>query len=224
MTSLLERVTGIDSPLFSSLTEGVIRIAIFIGYVALISRMNEIQRVFRYHGAEHKTINCIEHGLPLTVENARVSSKEHKRCGTSFMIFVMVISILIFSVVNMFPLYTGTSRILKFLVRFGVRLLLLPIVAGISYEFLRLAGRSNNRFVNALSRPGMWMQALTTKEPDDTMLAAAIASVEAVFDWKAFLAGTPAEFCATGTESGEYRIEADGSYTAIETGFLAKSK
>lgn len=224
VTSLLERVTGIDSPLFSSLTEGVIRIAIFIGYVALISRMNEIQRVFRYHGAEHKTINCIEHGLPLTVENARVSSKEHKRCGTSFMIFVMVISILIFSVVNMFPLYTGTSRILKFLVRFGVRLLLLPIVAGISYEFLRLAGRSNNRFVNALSRPGMWMQALTTKEPDDTMLAAAIASVEAVFDWKAFLAGTPAESCATGTESGEYRIEADGSYTAIETGFLAKSK
>ena len=219
ITSLLERLTGIDSALFSSVTEGVLRIAMFVGYSALISQMKEIKRVFRYHGAEHKTINCIEHGLELTVDNARASSKEHKRCGTSFMIFVMVISILVFSIVNMFPLYTGTSRILKFVVRFVVRILLLPLVAGISYEFLKLAGRSNNCVVNALSRPGMWMQALTTKEPDDTMLAVAIASVEAVFDWKMFLAGTAAEECATPTTPGEYLIEEDGSYTPTVTGF-----
>ena len=220
ITSLLERVTGIESPLFSSLMEGVLRIAIFVGYIALISQLEEIKRVFRYHGAEHKTINCIEHGLPLTVENARASSKEHKRCGTSFMIFVMVVSILIFSVVNLFPLYTGSSRVLKFLVRFVVRILLLPLVAGISYEFLKLAGRTNNRVVNILSRPGMWMQALTTKEPDDTMLAVAITSVEAVFDWKAFLDGTDAEQCAMPTEKGEYLLEEDGSYTPTVTGFL----
>ena len=220
VTSLFERVTGVESAWVSSILEGVIRIGIFVGYVALISRMEEIRRVFRYHGAEHKTINCIEHGLPLTVENARISSKEHKRCGTSFMIFVMVISILVFSIVNMFPLYTGTSRILKFLVRFGVRLLLLPLVAGLSYEFLRLAGRTNNRIVGILSRPGMWMQALTTKEPDDTMLAVAIASVEAVFDWKAFLEGKAAEECTTEIGAGEYLLEEDGSYTPTVTGFL----
>ena len=220
VTSLFERATGIESAVVSSIMEGVLRICIFVGYVALISRMNEIQRVFRYHGAEHKTINCIEHGLPLTVDNARASSKEHKRCGTSFMIFVMVISILVFSIVNLFPLYTGDSRILRFLIRFAVRLLLLPVVAGISYEFLRLAGRSDNRIVNILSRPGMWMQALTTKEPDDKMLAVAITSVEAVFDWKAFLEGTPAEECATQTEVGEYLLEDDGSFTHTVTGFL----
>lgn len=224
ITSFLERVTGIDSPVFSSVMEGVLRIAIFVGYIALISQMEEIKRVFRYHGAEHKTINCIEHGLELTVDNARASSKEHKRCGTSFMIFVMVISILVFSVVNVFPLYTGTSRVLKFVVRFVVRILLLPLVAGISYELLRLAGRTDNRFINALSRPGMWMQALTTKEPDDTMLAVAITSVDAVFDWKMFLAGTKAEECATPTLPGEYLLEEDGSYTPTVTGFLNDSK
>ncbi len=220
ITSLLERVTGIRSAWFSSVMEGVLRILIFVGYIVLISRLEEIQRVFRYHGAEHKTINCIEHGLELTVANARISSKEHKRCGTSFMIFVMVISILVFSIVNLFPVYTGTSQILRFLTRFVTRILLLPLVAGISYEFLRLAGRTENRVVNALSRPGMWMQALTTKEPDDTMLAVAITSVEAVFDWKAFLAGTAAEECATPVKPGEYLLEEDGSYTPTVTGFL----
>jgi len=140
------------------------------------------------------------------------------------MIFVMVISILVFSIVNVFPLYTGTSRVLKFVVRFVVRILLLPLVAGISYELLRLAGRTDNKFVNALSRPGMWMQALTTKEPEDTMLAVAITSVEAVFDWKAFLAGTAAEECATATGAGEYLLEEDGSYTPTVTGFLNDSK
>ena len=224
ITSLFERVTGIESAWVSSIIEGLIRIGIFIGYVALIARMEEIKRVFRYHGAEHKTINCIEHGLPLTVENARVSSKEHKRCGTSFMIFVMVISILVFSIVNLFPLYTGYSRVLKFLVRFGVRLFLLPVVAGLSYEFLRLAGRTNNRVIAVLSKPGLWMQALTTKEPDDEMLAVAIASVEAVFDWKAFLAGTAADQCAVPLEVGEYLIADDGSYVPTVTGFLNAPK
>ncbi len=179
------------SAFLSSLIEGIVRIGIFVGYVAAISLMPDIKRVFRYHGAEHKTINCIEHGLPLTVENARNSSKEHKRCGTSFMILVMVISILVLSVANVVinPLCAGMNRILKVLVRFGIRLLLLPVVAGFSYEFLKLAGRSENKLVNLLSRPGMWMQALTTKEPDDEMLAVAIASVEAVFDWQDFLNG-----------------------------------
>lgn len=194
-----EAVAGLlglsENAFFCSLLEGVIRIAIFVGYVKLISRLSDIKRVFCYHGAEHKTINCIEHGLPLTVENARKSSKEHKRCGTSFMIIVMVISILVLSVANVLidPLCGGMGRILRILLRFGIRLLLLPFVAGISYEFLKLAGRSENRIVNLLSRPGMWMQALTTHEPDDAMLEVAIASVEAVFDWEDFLAGGTGE-------------------------------
>lgn len=189
VTEGVTALTGWDSALATSIVEGFVRIAIFVGYVCLISLMPDIKRVYRYHGAEHKSINCIENGLPLTVENARNSSKEHKRCGTSFLLFVMVVSILVFSIVNCFTLYDGDSIIMKVLIRFGVRLLLLPLVAGISYEFLKLAGRSNNKIVDILSRPGMWMQALTTKEPDDSMLECAIASVEAVFDWKAFING-----------------------------------
>ena len=185
----VEMLTGWDSPFAVSFIEGVTRILIFVGYVAAISLLPDIKRVYRYHGAEHKSINCIESGLPLTVENARASSKEHKRCGTSFLIIVIAISILVFSIVNCFVIYDGDSRIIKILVRFGIRLLLLPLVAGISYEFLRLAGRSESRIVNILSRPGIWMQGLTTKEPDDAMLECAIASVEAVFDWKAFING-----------------------------------
>ena len=189
ITEGVEMLTGWDSPLVRSIIEGVVRIIIFVGYVALISLMPDIKRVYRYHGAEHKSINCIENGLPLTVENARASSKEHKRCGTSFLIIVIAISLLVFSIVNCFVIYDGDSRIIKILVRFGIRLLLLPLVAGISYEFLRLAGRSDSKLVNALSRPGIWMQGLTTKEPDDAMLECAIASVEAVFDWRAFING-----------------------------------
>ncbi len=197
VTEFLQSLLGVESALLSSVLEGVLRIAIFVGYVAAISLMSDIKRVFCYHGAEHKTINCIEHGLPLTVENVRASSKEHKRCGTSFMIIVMVISILVFSIVNIFPLYTGSSKVLKVLVRFGVRLLLLPLVAGFSYEFLRFSGRHENALMNILSRPGMWMQALTTKEPDDSMIEVAIASVEAVFDWEAFLAGEEGDLYPT---------------------------
>ncbi len=203
ITEFLQSVLHVESAFLISAIEGIVRITIFVGYVAAISLMSDIQRVFRYHGAEHKTINCIEHGLPLTVENVRASSKEHKRCGTSFMIIVMVISILVFSIVNVFPIYTGTSKLVRVLVRFGVRLLLLPIVAGISYEFLRLAGRKENALMNILSRPGMWMQMLTTKEPDDSMIEVAIASVEAVFDWEAFQAGETGELypeCCSGEE------------------------
>ncbi len=157
--------------------EGIIRILIFIAYIKLVSRMEDIRRTFMYHGAEHKCINCVEHGLPLTVENVRNSSKEHKRCGTSFILIVMVISILFFMVV----------RVDNVWMRFASRIVLVPVIAGVSYEILQLAGRSNSRFMDLVSRPGMWMQGLTTKEPDDSMIEVAIAATEAVFDWKAYL-------------------------------------
>lgn len=157
--------------------EGVIRILIFIAYIKLVSRMEDIRRTFMYHGAEHKCINCVEHGLPLTVENVRNSSKEHKRCGTSFILIVMVISILFFMVV----------RVDNVWMRFASRIVLVPVIAGVSYEILQLAGRSNSKFMDLVSRPGMWMQGLTTKEPDDSMIEVAIAATEAVFDWKTYL-------------------------------------
>ena len=142
----------IPSDTVMAVLEGVIRITIFIVYIKLISRMEDIKRTFMYHGAEHKCINCVEHGMPLTVENVRKSSKEHKRCGTSFLLIVMVISILFFMVI----------RVENVWLRAASRIILIPVIAGVSYEFLRLAGRSNSCVVNALSRPGMWMQALTT--------------------------------------------------------------
>ena len=157
--------------------EGVIRIAIFIIYIKLVSRMEDIRRTFMYHGAEHKCINCVEHGHPLTVKYVRESSKEHKRCGTSFILIVMVISILMFMVIRVDTIW---MRMLS-------RIILVPVIAGISYEVLQCAGRSNSKFMDLVSRPGMWMQGLTTKEPDDSMIEVAIAAVEAVFDWKAFL-------------------------------------
>lgn len=169
---------------FGAFVEGIIRLAIFIVYIKLITLMPDIKRTFMYHGAEHKSINCLEHGLPLTVENVRKSSKEHKRCGTSFTIIVLLIAIVVFMFI---PPITAYHKLINFLLRFIIRILLLPVIAGISYEFLRLAGRSENKLVNILSKPGMWMQGLTTREPDDDMIEVAIASVEAVFDWKKFL-------------------------------------
>ncbi len=160
-----------------AIIEGFIRIGIFIAYIKIVSRMEDIRRTFMYHGAEHKCINCLEHGLELNVENVRNSSKEHKRCGTSFLLIVMIISILFFMVIRVDTVFL---RVLS-------RIILIPVIAGVSYEFLRLAGRSDSKLVNLLSRPGMWMQGLTTKEPDDDMIEIGIASVEAVFDWKAFL-------------------------------------
>lgn len=157
--------------------EGVIRLVIFIGYILLISQMKDIQRVFMYHGAEHKCINCIEHGLELNVENVKKSSKEHKRCGTSFLFFVVIISIIA----------TLFIRVDSGLLRLGLRLAIIPVVAGVAYEIIRLAGRSENPIVNFLSKPGLFMQRLTTKEPDDDMIEVGIASVEAVFDWKSYI-------------------------------------
>ena len=158
--------------------EGIVRILIFIGYVALISFMEDIKRVFMYHGAEHKCINCIEHGLDLNVENVRKSSKQHKRCGTSFLLIVMVISIIFLMFINV------EDRVLRLV----LRLVVIPIIAGVSYEFIKLAGNSDNKFVDILSKPGLWLQNLTTREPDDDMIEVAIASVEAVFDWKEYQA------------------------------------
>lgn len=172
ISALLGKV--IDNQWILALLEGVIRLAIFIGYISLISLMPDIKRVFMYHGAEHKCINCIEHGLELNVENVRKSSKQHKRCGTSFLIIVMLISIVFFMFIRV------DSGILKLV----IRLLLIPVIAGVSYEFIRLAGRYENWFTNLFSKPGMWMQNMTTKEPDDEMIEVGIASVEAIFDWK----------------------------------------
>lgn len=167
----------VTSSAWMAVIEGAVRLAIFVMYLFLISRMKEIQRVFMYHGAEHKCINCIEHGLDLTVENVRESSRQHKRCGTSFLFIVIIVSIGVG-----FFIQTGNVWF-----RLVIRLLLLPVIAGISYEFIRLAGRSESKLVNLLSKPGLAMQRLTTREPDDTMIEVGIAAVEAVFDWKAFL-------------------------------------
>jgi len=167
----------IHSETVMAFLEGVIRIAIFITYIKIISRMEEISRTFMYHGAEHKCINCIEHGMLLNVENVRKSSKQHKRCGTSFLIIVMLISILFFMVIRVDTIW----------LRMLSRIVLIPVIAGVSYEFLRIAGRSDSVIVNLLSKPGMWMQNLTTTEPDDSMIEVAIEAVEAVFDWKAYL-------------------------------------
>jgi uncharacterized protein YqhQ len=160
-----------------AIIEGIVRVGIFILYVFLISRMNDIQRVFMYHGAEHKCINCIENGLELNVENVLKSSKHHKRCGTSFMFIVMVVSIIFFIFIDV------TSPVLRVV----IRLALIPIIAGVSYELIKLAGRSESKFVQVISYPGMLMQRLTTKEPDAEMVEVAIAAVEAVFDWDTFI-------------------------------------
>lgn len=157
--------------------EGVARLIIFLGYLLLVSRTKDIQRTFMYHGAEHKCINCIEHGMELTVENVRKSSRQHKRCGTSFLFFVMLVSIVLCFFI------TAQSQLLRIV----IRLLLVPVIAGISYEIIRLAGRSDNVFVNLLSKPGLMVQNLTTKEPDDGMIEVGIKAVEAVFDWRAYL-------------------------------------
>ena len=161
-------------PWVIALLEGAIRLLIFIGYVSLVSLMPDIKRTYMYHGAEHKCINCIEHGLELNLENVRKSSKQHKRCGTSFLLIVMVISVIFFLFI----------RVDSFILKLILRLLLIPVIAGVSYEFIRLAGRFDNWLVNLLSVPGLWMQNITTKEPDDDMIEVGIASVEAVFDWR----------------------------------------
>ena len=175
LSRLLSKVIVSDTAL--AVLEGVIRVAIFVGYIVLISCMRDIRRVFMYHGAEHKCINCIETGHELTVENVRKSSREHKRCGTSFLFFVIFISVILFIFI----------RVEDPFARVAIRILLIPVIASISYEIIRLAGRSNNIFVRILSAPGMWLQRLTTREPDDSMIEVGIAAVDAVFEWKEYL-------------------------------------
>ena len=156
--------------------EGGIRIVLFVGYVIAISFMNDIRRTFMYHGAEHKTINCIENGLELTVENVRRQSKHHRRCGTSFLFIVIFLSIIFFMFIHFDNMWL---RILS-------RIILVPVIAGISYEFIHFAGNSDSKAVEVLSKPGMFLQMLTTREPDNKMIEVAIASVEEVFDWKEY--------------------------------------
>lgn len=160
-----------------AIMEGIIRIIIFLGYVVGISLMKDIRRLYQYHGAEHKCINCIEKGHPLTVNNVMRSSRIHKRCGTSFLFFVMFVSIILFFFI----------RVPNPALKVVLRIALIPVIAGISYEIIRLAGRSDNIFVRIISAPGMMLQRLTTKEPDESMAEVAMRSVEAVFDWRAYL-------------------------------------
>ena len=176
----------LDSNLALNLVEGIIRMAIFLAYMFLVSRMQEMKRVFSYHGAEHKTIRCYEAGLPLTVENVRMQTRLHPRCGTSFLLVVMVISILVFSVASS-ALLAAVPALEAIRGTFGYRLLmiafkllLLPIVVGITYEINRWAGRHDNGFTKILTAPGMWLQNFTTNEPDDSMIEVGIAAVEAV--------------------------------------------
>lgn len=163
-----------------AIIEGLIRILIFITYIAGISLMKDIKRLYMYHGAEHKCINCIEKGRPLTVKDVKRSSRQHKRCGTSFLLFVVLVSVIVFFFI----------RVDNMALKLILRIALVPVIAGISYEIIRLAGRSDNVLVRIISAPGMWMQKLTTKEPEEDMIEVAIASVEAVFDWKAYLKET----------------------------------
>jgi uncharacterized protein YqhQ len=168
----------IQSNVLFAIIEGFIRLGILIGYISLVSKMSYIKRTYMYHGAEHKCINCIEKGLILNIENVKNSSKEHKRCGTSFLFFVVMVSIVFGFAIN----YFVDIHILRIV----IRLLLLPMIAGVSYEIIRLAGRKDNWLINLLSKPGMLMQRITTKEPDESMIEVAIVAVEEIFDWRSF--------------------------------------
>ena len=166
-----------DSTFLLAVVEGVIKVGIFIGYMAVISLMPDIKRTFMYHGSEHKCINCIESGKELTVDNVMSSSKEHRRCGTSFIFFVLLISII----------FAMFIRVDQWWLRLVIRLLLIPVIAGVSYEFIQWAGNTDAKIAYILSKPGLWMQALTTKEPERDMVEVAIESVEHVFDWRKYL-------------------------------------
>lgn len=177
VSALIVKYTSFGGTTLLAIIEGIIKLGIFIGYVALISKMNDIKRTFMYHGAEHKCINCIESGLELNVDNVMASSKEHRRCGTSFIFFVLFLSIIFFIFIRVDTVW----------LRLLIRLLLIPVIAGLSYEFIQWAGNSDSKLAGVLSKPGLWVQALTTKEPDREMAEVGIASVEAVFDWRGYL-------------------------------------
>ena len=176
LASLLRKVGA--SEFLVTVAESFVKMALFMGYMLLISRMKDIQRTFMYHGAEHKCINCVEHGLPLTVENVMKSSRQHKRCGTSFLFLVMIVSICLHFIFVLVPFYW---------VRLFGRLLMVPVVAGVSFEIIQWAGRTDTKFADIMSKPGLAMQKLTTKEPTEDMAEVAIRAVEAVFDWRAYL-------------------------------------
>ncbi len=178
ISNIFRRAT--DSGLLLGIIEGLVRLMIFIAYIVLISRMKDIQRLFMYHGAEHKTINCIEHGEELTPENAAKYSRFHKRCGTSFLFIVMFVSIAFFLL--FFQIFPIESMVLKVV----CRILMVPLIAGVSYEIIQWAGRHDSGLVCLVSKPGFWMQKFTTKEPDLEMLEVAIASIEAIYDWREF--------------------------------------
>lgn len=178
ISNIFRRAT--DSGLLLGIIEGLVRLMIFIAYIVLISRMKDIQRLFMYHGAEHKTINCIEHGEELTPENAAKYSRFHKRCGTSFLFIVMFVSIAFFLL--FFQIFPIESMALKVV----CRILMVPLIAGVSYEIIQWAGRHDSGLVCLVSKPGFWMQKFTTKEPDLEMLEVAIASIEAIYDWREF--------------------------------------
>ncbi|MDE6312092.1 MAG: DUF1385 domain-containing protein [Lachnospiraceae bacterium] len=194
LAELLKKV--IVSDMVLALVEGAIRVGILLGYIWLISRLEDIQRVFRYHGAEHKCINCIENGLELNVENVMKSSKEHKRCGTSFLLLVMVLSIIFFLFIRVDSVW----------LRMVLRILLIPVIAGVSYELIQWAGRNDNKAVDILSKPGMLLQYLTTSEPDEAMVEVAIKAVEAVFDWQEFLK----QYNAQGIAEEKAKAKTDG--------------
>ncbi len=185
ITGGLEWLFSLFSPLksiaqtkaFTGISEGIIRMFIFILYLALVSKMKDIKRVFEYHGAEHKTIACYEAGEELTVENIKKHSRFHPRCGTSFLLFVMIISIIVFCLL---PRFDGYTKIVQILLRMATRLALLPVVAGLSYEAIKLAGRSKNKCVQLLTKPGLWLQRLTTREPDESQIEVAIESMKSV--------------------------------------------
>lgn len=176
LASLIRKVGA--SEFLVTVVEAFVKLALFMGYMFLISRMKDIQRTFMYHGAEHKCINCVEHGMPLTVENVMASSRQHKRCGTSFLFLVMLVSICLHFVFVLVPVYW---------VRLFGRLLMVPVVAGISFEMIQWAGRTDSKLADFFSKPGLAMQKLTTKEPTPDMVEVAIKAVEAVFDWKQYL-------------------------------------
>ncbi len=159
--------------------EAILRLAIFLGYMLIISRMKDIQRVFAYHGAEHKCINCIEHDLDLTVENVMKSSRQHRRCGTSFLLIVISISIIAFLILGLFGIQSGLWRLLW-------RLILIPVIAGVSFELLRYAGCHEGGIIDQLVKPGLALQKLVTREPDEKECEVAIAAIEKVFDWRAW--------------------------------------
>lgn len=169
----LHRLT--ETKTFTSVFEGIMRMLIFLGYMILVSQMNDIKRVFEYHGAEHKTIACYEAGEKLTVENIKKHGRYHPRCGTSFLLFVMIISIIVYAFLPRFDEY---GKIIAILLRMGTRILCLPIVAGLSYEVIKWAGRSKSKIVGILSKPGLWLQRITTREPDETQIEVAIASMK----------------------------------------------